>query len=172
MKSQRMIALLQVLLLVPAVVAQEAVTQPATDLSDLAVAFRDKNKVPAVSVAIGDRDSLVYVKAFGLADLENSVQATAETVFRTASIAKPITAMAVLQLVDKGKISLDDPIRKHCPGVPEKEYELTVRQLLCHQAGIRHYNAPGEAQNGQGLSGSISKIVSTSSRSPAPGEAL
>src|SRR5438105_15426065 len=63
--------------------------------------------LPAVSVAIATGGKLTYEKAFGSADLENAVPATTETVFRTGSIAKPITAVAAMQLVERGKLDLD-----------------------------------------------------------------
>ncbi len=95
-------------------------------------------EIPGLSVAIAVENRLSYANGFGLADLENSVPASAETVYRTASVAKPITAVAVMQLVEKGKLTLDAPIQKYCAAFPPKKWPVTIRQLLAHQGGIRH----------------------------------
>lgn len=104
-----------------------------------------KLRVPGLSVAVAVDNQLSYAKGFGMADLENSVPAKAETVYRTASIAKSMTATAVMQLVEQGKIDLDSPIQKYCEAFPEKQWPVTARQLLGHLAGVRHYKFPGEA---------------------------
>jgi CubicO group peptidase (beta-lactamase class C family) len=95
--------------------------------------------IPGLSLVIVQDGQIRLADAYGTADVENSVPAKIDTVFRLASIAKPITAVAVMQLVEKGQIDLDAPIRKYVPAFPEKTFPLSVRQLLCHQAGIRTY---------------------------------
>ena len=105
----------------------------------------DRMKIPGMTVAISMDGQVVYSKAFGKADLEHNVPATTSTLFRTASIAKTFTATAVMQLVEAGKIDLDAPVQKYCPAFPEKQWTVTTRQILSHQAGIRHYNKPGES---------------------------
>ena len=101
--------------------------------------FQQQHKVPGLSVAIHQKGKLVFDRGFGLSDLENQVATTPKTVYRTASIAKPLTAIAVLQLVEQGKIDLDQPISAYCPEFPDIKTPPTIRQLLCHQGGIRHY---------------------------------
>ncbi len=76
-----------------------------------------------------------------------SVPAKASTVYRLASISKPITATAVMQLVERGKLDLDAPIQKYCPAFPEKRWGITLRQLLGHLGGVRHYGNPGEMRS-------------------------
>jgi CubicO group peptidase (beta-lactamase class C family) len=105
-----------------------------------------EQRIPAVTVAIARDDRLVYSKAFGSADLENSVPATTETLIRTASVAKPITAVAAMTLVESGKLDLEAPVQKYCAPLPPKQWPVTTRELLSHTSGIRHYN-PGEAEN-------------------------
>jgi len=122
--------------------------QPAPILSaakiqeiDAAVqSWMAKTKAPALSVAIVMDNQLRYAKGFGLADLENQIPAAANTSYRLASITKSLTATAVMQLVEKGKIDLDAPIQKYCPAFPEKQWTITVRHLLTHQSGIRHHH--------------------------------
>ena len=102
-------------------------------------------KIPGLSVAIAVDNKLMYSNGFGMADLEHSVPAKANTVYRTASIAKSMTATAVMQLAEQGKIDLDAPIQKYCPAFPKKQWPITARQLLGHLSGVRHYAKPGEA---------------------------
>ena len=105
-----------------------------------------RQQIPAVTIAVLSADRLVYSRAFGSADLENSVAATPETLIRTASIAKPITAVAAMTLVESGKLQLDAPVQTYCAPFPTKQWPITTRQLLAHTSGIRHYN-PGEMES-------------------------
>lgn len=84
-------------------------------------------------------DDLVWVKGFGLADLENGVPAKRESSYRMASVTKPMTAVAVLKLVEEGKIDLDAEVQRYVPYFPKKEHPVTVRLLLSHLGGISHY---------------------------------
>lgn len=126
-------------------------------LSDIAIqeldavikAAQAEARIPGLSVAVAFRDQPVYSKAFGMADLEFRVAATPTTAFRTASVAKPLTATAVMQLVEQGKIDLDAPIQRYCSAFPEKPWPVTARLILGHQAGIRHYQKPGESTGTQ-----------------------
>ncbi|MEK6286961.1 MAG: serine hydrolase [Acidobacteriota bacterium] len=98
-----------------------------------------KHKAPALSIAIVADNRLLWAKGFGLADPEKRIPATATTVYRLASIGKSITATAVMQLAEQGKIDLDAPVQKYCPAFPAKQWQITSRQLLAHLSGIRHH---------------------------------
>ena len=71
--------------------------------------------IPGLSSAIVEAGVVRYEAGFGFADVENVVPAKPETVYRLASVSKPITAIAVLQLVEQGRLDLDAPIRRYCP---------------------------------------------------------
>jgi CubicO group peptidase (beta-lactamase class C family) len=94
---------------------------------------------PGLSVAIVTDHRLLWSHGLGLADLEQRVAATAATVYRIASISKAITAVAVMQLAEHGKLDLDQPIQHYCPAFPQKPWPITSRQLLAHLGGIRGY---------------------------------
>ncbi|MDQ2712165.1 MAG: serine hydrolase [Acidobacteriota bacterium] len=79
--------------------------------------------------------------AFGEADLENHVNVTERSLFRTASVAKSITATAALVLAANGRLNLDAPIQDYCPAFPKKPWTITARELLSHRSGIRHYRS-------------------------------
>ncbi len=95
--------------------------------------------IPALQVAIGHKDAIIYDKALGFADLEHQTPATTSTKFRTASISKWLTATAVMQLYERKALKLDVPVQSYCPTFPEKKWPVTTRQLLRHTGGIRHY---------------------------------
>ena len=104
-----------------------------------------KQNIPGMSVALEIDGQVRYAKGFGMADLENSVPVKNTTAFRTASLAKPLTATAVMQLVEKGKIDLDAPIQQYCQSFPTKPWPVTARQILGHLSGIRHYKDDDES---------------------------
>lgn len=95
--------------------------------------------IPGLSAAVVTERRLRWSAAYGTADLENFVPAKTETVYRLASVTKPITATAVLQLVESGKVDLDAPIQRYVPAFPPKQWPVTVRHLLSHQSGIRNW---------------------------------
>jgi serine beta-lactamase-like protein LACTB len=113
--------------------------------------------VPGVAAAVVAREELVWSAAFGMADLENSVPVRTATMFRLGSISKPITATAVLQLHERGKLDLDAPIQRYVPTFPEKPWPVTVRQLLAHLGGIRHYRE-GEFSSTRRYSGATEAL--------------
>src|SRR6266550_8033547 len=122
--------------------AQGPVALPAdkTVKIDAAItALMASKHIPGLSVAIVTDNQLRWQSGYGMADLENSVPAKAATVYRTASVAKPITAVAVMQLVERGKLDLDAPIQKYVATFPTKPWPITSRELLGHLSGIRNY---------------------------------
>jgi serine beta-lactamase-like protein LACTB len=106
--------------------------------------FMAANSVPGISAALVQDGELVWSEGFGMADLENFVPATSSTLFRLGSISKPITATAILELSERGKLDLDAEVQTYCPAFPKKEWPITTRELLGHLGGIRHYNPDGK----------------------------
>ncbi|HLV86383.1 MAG TPA: serine hydrolase domain-containing protein [Candidatus Sulfotelmatobacter sp.] len=91
------------------------------------------------TVAIALNGRLVFSDACGWADAEWNVKNTADTRFRTGSVAKQFTATAVLLLHEQGKFELSDPIGKYLPDLPESWRSATIHQLLTHTSGIPTY---------------------------------
>jgi serine beta-lactamase-like protein LACTB len=115
-----------------------------TQIEKVISAFMTANSVPGVSVAIVQNGQPIWSAGFGMADLEDSAPATSSTLYRLGSISKSITAVAILQLYERGKLDLDAPVQKYCPAFPQKDSPITSRQLLAHLGGIRHYNDDGK----------------------------
>ncbi len=90
------------------------------------------------------KDDFVLVTGYGFADLENRVPTKSESAYRLASVTKPMTAIAIMQLVEKGKINLDAEVQTYVPYFPKKKWPVTVRQLLGHLGGISHYKNPAQ----------------------------
>ncbi|HJQ66665.1 MAG TPA: serine hydrolase domain-containing protein [Gemmatimonadales bacterium] len=100
---------------------------------------------PAVGLSIAvvrGRDTIT-MKGYGRADLEQEVPATAQTVYRIGSITKQFTAVAILQLMEQGKLSLDDTIQRFLPDYHAQGHHITIRHLLTHTSGIKSYTGLG-----------------------------
>lgn len=121
--------------------------QQVKAIQETAESFRQKQQVPGLSLAILKQGEMVIANGFGMADLEHQVPVTSATKFRTASIAKPITATLLMQLVSEGKLDLNRSVQAYCPGYPEKEWPVTVQQVMGHLGGVRHYKSSAEASS-------------------------
>lgn len=128
-------------------VATQTTSQQAVAINSLVTSYVSDHHVPGLSVAVIDRGHVILTQGYGLADVENSVPATADTVFRVASISKSITATAAMKLVEAGKLDLDVSIQRYCPDLPNKPWPITARELLSHQSGIRDYRNEEESVN-------------------------
>ena len=108
-------------------------------------AWQKQTNAPAVSVAFQHHD-FYYENAWGLADIENQVEAKPASSYQIASTTKPMTAMAILKLWEMGKIDLDAEVQTYYPSFPKKEYPITIRQILAHTAGISHYRSDSKEE--------------------------
>jgi len=95
--------------------------------------------IPGFALAVAVDGQIVWSEAFGYADLETKRPTTPATQFRIGSVSKPLTAEAVAQLYEAGKLDLDAPIQHYVPTFPDKGAVITTRLLGGHLAGIRHY---------------------------------
>ena len=140
--------LVLLLALAPSVLSAQSL--PARDAvarttDSLGRAFVESGASPSVAIGVVRGADTIALGAWGKADLEHDVNATAETVYRTGSVTKQFTAAAVMQLVEQGKVRLDDSIAAHIAGLPAAWRPVTIRQLLNHTSGIPSYTGAGEA---------------------------
>jgi len=98
-----------------------------------------KENIAGLSLAFVVDKKLVVSRACDLADVQNHAPASTATLFRTGSIAKPITAAAAMGLYQQGKLDLDAQVQKYCLEFPKKKWAVKTRELLGHLSGIRHY---------------------------------
>jgi len=104
------------------------------------------NGVPGLALAVAVDGKVVWSDGFGYADLEERVPARATTKFRIGSVSKPLTAAALMHLVEAKKLDLDAPVQKYVPSFPDKGARITARMLAGHLGGIRHYNQADDAR--------------------------
>lgn len=100
--------------------------------------YLKRKQIPGCAVMVRHDGEVVLSAGYGLANLEHGVRVTPQTVFQSGSMGKQFTAMAVMMLVEEGKLSLDDRISKHFP-VPPSWSRITVRHLLTHTSGLGDY---------------------------------
>jgi methyl acetate hydrolase len=116
----------------------------------------DKGEIPGVVAAVTNKDQIVYLKALGKQDVARNIPMSTETMFRIASMTKPVTSVGIMMLVEQGKLRLDDPVSKYLPAYKDRpviatfnekdatyttrpaKSEMTVRQLLAHTSGLAY----------------------------------
>jgi len=123
------------------------------------VAVDSQDLLPGYAGAVGREGRIVFSRAAGLADVRSARPATPRTRFRIYSTSKSLGAVAAMALAEAGRLDLDAPISRHLPRLPTHIGVVSVRQLLAHRSGIRHY------RDGEWDSVSDSRCAS-------PGEAL
>ncbi|MBV8974429.1 MAG: beta-lactamase family protein [Sinobacteraceae bacterium] len=109
----------------------------AADVVDSAVATAmQREQVPGVGVLVMRSGKVVRASGYGLANIEHGVPVGRDTMFQTGSLGKQFTAAAVLMLVERGALALEDPISRYLPPGPLDWEPITVRRLLDHTSGI------------------------------------
>lgn len=152
-------SILKLLILILFVVPSVSFTQQKKEkLFDSYLEEYIKNKkVPSISAGVLKDDKIIWLGAKGFIDLENSDSAKVNSLYRIASITKPITAVAIMQLYEKGLINIDEDVRKYVPSFPAKKWRLSIRQLLNHTSGVRNYK-DGEFHSKKFYANSIEAI--------------
>ena len=140
---------------------------------DKIISSEFKVREPGGVALVTRGDRLIYKKAFGMANIELDVPMKPEMVFNIGSLTKQFTAVAVLQLVERGRLSLQDEITKYLPDYPVNGRRITVENLLTHTAGIPG-SAPEAMTRLQGRKDlvSLQEVISTFKDRPldfAPG---
>jgi len=118
---------------------QEAVKLAAQEILD--TQFTDTT--PGVAILVAQGDDILFRGARGLASVELGIPLSPDHVFRIASLSKQFASVALLKLVDDGKVALDDPLSKFLPDYPNGD-AITVAQLLNHTSGIKSYTGIAE----------------------------
>jgi CubicO group peptidase (beta-lactamase class C family) len=140
MNSKRMFALSSVLvsvLLVPGDPVRAA--DPTAVEIDAIFADYDNTTSPGCSLGVVREGEMIYKRGYGMANLEYGIALSPRSVFRTGSVGKQFTAMAIAVLDQQGELSLDDPLSKFFPEFPGWADEITIRHLVHHTSGIRDY---------------------------------
>jgi CubicO group peptidase (beta-lactamase class C family) len=135
----------RLLLLVIVVAAQLATlgaqsarpTPTATDAVDQFVAAEmARRHIPGLSLAVLRNGKTIQAKGYGVADIENEVAVTPDTVFKIGSVSKQFLATGIMLLAQDGRLSIDDPITEYLADAPESWRPITVRHFLTHTSGV------------------------------------
>jgi CubicO group peptidase (beta-lactamase class C family) len=94
--------------------------------------------LPGLSVAVGSGGAIVWAEGFGYADLDRKTTVTPATRFKIGDVSIPLTSAAVGLLLEQHQLMLDSDIQRYVPEYPEKQWPVTVRQLMGHVAGVRN----------------------------------
>lgn len=131
------------------------------------------HSIPGLSVAVVQNGNPLLISGYGLANVELSVPATAESVYEIASVGKTFTASAIMMLVEQNKIGLDDNITDYLDNIPNSWQPVTIKHILTHQSGIPSYTSVAEYWKKTRLDISRDEIIALVSDLPlmfAPGE--
>lgn len=93
-------------------------------------------RIPGVQVAVVQHQKIVLLRSYGMANLEDSIPVTDHSIFSINSCTKAFTGIAIMQLVEEGKIDLSAPVSRYLDSLPEKWQPVTIRQLLTHVSGL------------------------------------
>jgi len=116
----------------------------AAELDEIAKRVIAQERVAGASVLVARGNKIILHKGYGFADLGLEAPAKDETVYHVVGPMLPFTGIAVMQQVERGKLSLDDDISKFIPEFPMQGHHVTVRQLLNHTSGIVDYHYLGD----------------------------
>src|SRR5512140_850169 len=116
----------------------------AAELDAVAQRMSTQERVAGASVLVVHRGKVVLHKGYGYADLGLEAPAKDETAYHVVGPMLPFTGIAVLQQVERGKLSLDDDIAKYIPEFPMQGHRVSIRQLLNHTSGIVDYHYLGD----------------------------
>ena len=120
-------------------VAQSKDDKQLTAAIDKLLSEQFKTNETGAAALVARNGQIIYKKAFGMANLELNIPMQADNVFRIGSITKQFTAVAILQLMEQGKLSLQDDITKFIPDYPTHGHKITIEHLLTHTSGIKSY---------------------------------
>jgi D-alanyl-D-alanine carboxypeptidase len=116
----------------------------AAELDAVAQRMIAQERVAGASILVVQHGKVVLHKGYGYADVGLEAPAKAETVYHVVGPMLPFTGIAVMQLVERGKLSLDDELSKYVPEFPMQGHRVTIRQLLNHTSGIVDYHYLGD----------------------------
>lgn len=122
--------------------AQVSTSSP--DLDQVARQIIARERVAGASVLVARDDKIILHKGYGFADLGLEAPAKPDTVYHVVGPMLPFTGIAVMQQVERGKLSLDDDIAKYVPEFPMQGHRVSIRQLLNHTSGIVDYHYLGD----------------------------
>lgn len=139
---------------------RSTLTEVAVSSIDSIFSNINRDDSPGCAVGVFRAGEIIFSKGYGMASLEHNISLSPNSIFNLASVSKQFTALSVILLAQEGKISVDDPIYKYLPELPEYVAPVTIRHLIHHTSGIRDNLALLRLARGQIESDSDEVILS------------
>jgi CubicO group peptidase (beta-lactamase class C family) len=134
--------------------------QQQPDSVDLFInAMMKKKRIPGLQLAVIQHNKVVKNAAYGMANIEQNIPATSESVFSINSITKAFTGVAVMQLAEEGKLNISDPLAKHLDSLPPEWQKISIKDVMTHTSGLPDMQDENEMILGNGTEESALKIV-------------
>jgi len=111
-------------------------TAHADEIDDFIQAKMTEKRIPGMQLAVVRNNEIIKTASYGFSNIQHSVSVHNETIFPIASMTKGFFGVAIMQLVEQGKIDLSQPISSYLPDLPKKWQNITIRQLLTHTSGL------------------------------------
>jgi CubicO group peptidase (beta-lactamase class C family)/uncharacterized protein (DUF302 family) len=116
-----------------------AVQFEGESIDAMVAAFMKEHRIPGMTLAIVQAPYISRVVGYGVADVETGLLASPKTLWNIGQMTQAYTAVAIMQLVEADKLTLDDPVGRHLANLPPAWNRITVRQLLAHTSGLPDY---------------------------------
>lgn len=108
-------------------------------IDDLIIHFMEKNNIPGLSLAIVQAPYITRIVGYGLGDIQTKTLVASHTIFNVGQLTNAFTAVAIMQLKEEGKLTLDDPIIQYISIAPKAWEKITIRDLMTHSSGLPSY---------------------------------
>ena len=106
-----------------------------TEIENVLITQIEENKTPSVQYVLFNKDTVIHRFYYGSTDIKNQIKADENTTYKAFSVTKTFTALAILQLAEKGKLNIDHSVKQYLTDIPYSA-DITIRQLLAHSAGV------------------------------------
>ena len=156
--NKRIITLISVVFLLNLVSVSQDTAKKADELIN---AYLKQGQFSG-SVLIAERGKTVLSRGYGMANYELDVPNTTQTKFRIGSITKQFTSMAIMQLVDRGVLKVEDPITKYLPDYPKAVGDkITIHRLLTHTSGVFDYTETSDFDKKDRIALTLNEVIAT-----------
>jgi CubicO group peptidase (beta-lactamase class C family) len=129
------------------------VTQASADRTDATVdkavlAEMKQQRIPGLALGVYRDDQIMRAQGYGLANVELKVPVKPETLFQSGSVGKQFVSMAIMMLVEEGKVNFDESVTKYFPDAPESWRPIKLKNLLSHTSGLAEYESDARTKPG------------------------
>jgi D-alanyl-D-alanine carboxypeptidase len=108
-------------------------------IDEMVAEFMKEHHIPGLTLAIVQAPYIPRVVGYGVTNVEKGLLASPKTLWNVGQITQGYTSVAIMQLIEAGKMALDDPVGKHVVNLPSSWRDVTVRQLMAHASGLPDY---------------------------------